>query len=83
MDISTLENSLILMGMRIYSLFESNLIIFYICTSKNLKTPPLKGFWVHNNYLNLCGQVENSKWTLCCRKTGVNADCRLWIKESF
>ena len=26
---------------------------------------------VHTNYLNMCGQVENSKWILCRRKSDV------------
>ena len=32
------------------------------------------GLSVHNNHLNLCGKVENSKWILCCQKTGFEGD---------
>ena len=34
------------------------------------------GVLVQNNYLNLCGQVENSESILCSRKTGVNVDIK-------
>ena len=30
------------------------------------------GFSVHNNHWNLCVQVLNSKWLLCCRKEVLN-----------
>ena len=43
----------------------------YICTSKSLKIVSIISFLVHNNHLNLCGQVENFKWILCNCKTGV------------
>ena len=38
-------------------------MIIYICTSEILKT----GFSVHNIYLYLPWQVENTKWILCCQ----------------
>ena len=37
------------------------------------------GFSVHNIHLYLCWQLENTKWILCCRKTGVKcAYLRFW-----
>ena len=41
----------------------------YICILKHLN-PALKlGFSVQDKHLNMCVQVENSKGTLCIRKT--------------
>ena len=40
-------------------------MIIYICKTEIFKTRFLKtGFSVHNIHLNLCGQVEKSKWIL-------------------
>ena len=51
-----------------YHLFQNksdDCLNLYIRNLKNLR------FSVRNIHLNLCGQVENSKWILCSRKTGV------------
>ena len=44
-------------------------LVFFI---RNLVTRVQTGFSVYNIYMYLCGQVENTKWVLCCRKIGVN-----------
>ena len=49
--------------------FITNLRMFYICSY--IFFSEKNGFWVHNNYFNLCGQVENFKWILGIRKTCV------------
>ena len=46
-------------------------LYFYFTNVKNLQYEI--GLSVHNFHLNLCGQVENSKWILCSRKTGVKS----------
>ena len=52
-------------------IFITNLLIIYICTIKIFKNAFKTGFSVHNNHLKLHGQLYNSKWILCIRKTGV------------
>ena len=55
----------------IYNIFfKQNLMIIYIC--KSLKLRIKASFLVHNNYLNLCRQVDNFKWILCSPNTDVN-----------
>ena len=37
---------------------------------------------VHNDHFNLCGQIDNYKWILCSRKTGVKfeiSDVQIYI----
>ena len=43
-----------------------------IVHQKSLRTASMIGFSVHNNDLNLCGQIKNSKWKLCRRKKMLN-----------
>ena len=38
---------------------------------KSLKLAFKTGFSIHNNHLNLCGQVEHSKWMFCIQNTAV------------
>ena len=45
--------------------------LFMFVHQKSWKLTFKTGLSVHNIHLNLCGQVENSKWILCSRKTGV------------
>ena len=45
--------------------------LFLIVHQKSLKNTIKPGYSVHNNHLNLCGQIEKSKWILCSLKRGV------------
>ena len=40
-------------------------LIFIFVHQKSFKAAFKNGYSVHNNYLNLCGQVKNSKSNLC------------------
>ena len=60
------------MYLKLFFVFNTNLIIIYICTWKSLK-PTLKTvFSVHHIYFNLCWQVVDSKWILCSQKQVLN-----------
>ena len=52
-------------------IFRTDLMIIQILHQKS-KTPANKtGLLVRSNLLNLCGQVENTKWILCSLKIDV------------
>ena len=51
-----------------FFVFQSNLMIIYIYSSKILNPAFKTSFLVHNDHWNFCGYVENSKWILCTRK---------------
>ena len=48
---------------------------------KSLKAAFKTVFSVHNSHLKLCGQVKNSKWILCSRKTCVK--CGYILSKKF
>ena len=61
--------------MRNNRLFETSPMIIYISKSKkDLKTAFKTDFLVHNNHLNMCEQVEISKWMLGSRKIGFKCE---------
>ena len=41
------------------------------------------GFSVQNNHLNLCGQVENTKWILRSRKPGVKCEYLRFLMNKY
>ena len=49
--------------------------LFTILNEKSLNPAFKIGFLVQNNPWNLWGQLENSEWILCGRKTG----CQMWV----
>ena len=50
---------------------KGELITINSCLKKSSSFVFKTCYYVHNNQLNLCGQVETSKWILCSQKTGV------------
>ena len=51
--------------------FKTKQMNTYICTSEILKTHVYNQFFGTQYSFYLCWQVEDTKWILCCPKTGV------------
>ena len=71
---------------RIFWLFQQkkHFVIIDNYSSKNFKSEVKPGFSVHNNPFNMWGQVDNSKWILCNRKTGLKYKyLDLGVKNKF
>ena len=60
----------------VFRKFFAFIFVFFVLLKfvhpKSRKLTFKTGFLVHNIYLNLCEQVENSKWILCSRETVLN-----------